>query len=453
MEFFFTAPWEPIVTRRGDALGLRNVSDSFAELLAPEMSNRTYDGRWVTILAWCLCRSHDAFFASEKTSEITRDNQRTRYAWLRPLELMWAARTMMLLDDEGKGRPISGKHSVARWIKNGCDKHDRFGMSPDQFKAYRQTGMYGGYRVAFRKWPNLTDGGDGWTPLDATRKLAKWLDRKLGSKARPTWPLFDPDRPPQQRWRDVDGKEHEWWLRKWPEYIEKGSNADFNTLPRPRDEFELLPESQLLRPIIFGEDTAGKQRFSIAKTIEESQASDHPAICTEIGKSAGDDQPLSLLPHFSRLADAGMVAMECVANALVTNPKIKFQEVLGRDGTQSVCTELFEAARAWPRDTKISLRFLDSIHQFADSFCDKAPAAVLRSLLEHHQQFGGGRRWFVLNGDSVEPCSAFSSQSFRYRFRLWQLCRLAVQCGLIEDMPGSLKTEVDYDDTEDAIDE
>jgi hypothetical protein len=57
----FTAPWEPVVVRRGDALGLRALADHFADAVAPGLSNRVRDGRWVTILAWCLARSHTVF--------------------------------------------------------------------------------------------------------------------------------------------------------------------------------------------------------------------------------------------------------------------------------------------------------------------------------------------------------------------------------------------------------
>ncbi len=451
MEFFFTAPWEPIVTRRGDALGLRNVSDLFAEMVAPDMSNRTYDGRWVTILAWCLCRSHDTFFASEKASEISRDNQRTRYAWLRPLELMWVARTMQLADD-WKKRPLSGQRSVKPWIDNASKKNDAFGMTSDQFRAYRQTGMYGGYRVAFRKWPNLTVSGDGWTPGEATQKLAKWLDRKLGKTTRPIWAISDSENLPSSRWGSWKDQEHRWWLKEWPTYAIQGTNAEQNTLPRPRNEFEQLPEAEILNPIIFGDDPSGAKRRSIAEKIEAARASDHQAICEQLGRSVPDDQPLRLLPFFSHLADAGMVAMEFVGKTLGSNPKIKFNEILSRGGVQSVCAELYEAAQAWPRDTKIGLRFLESIHQFADAFDDNSPAAVLRSLLEHHRQFGGGRRWFVLNGDLVEPCSAFSKLPFRYRFRLGALCRLAVQCGVIKKMHNALTPELD-DELEDVVDE
>lgn len=36
----FTAPWEPVVVRRGDALGLRALADQFADAVSPDLSNR-----------------------------------------------------------------------------------------------------------------------------------------------------------------------------------------------------------------------------------------------------------------------------------------------------------------------------------------------------------------------------------------------------------------------------
>jgi hypothetical protein len=81
----FTAPWEPVVVRRGDALGLRALADQFADALAPDLSNRVRDGRWVTILAWCLVQSHQVFHAAGGRSVGTRTEQQERYAWLRPL--------------------------------------------------------------------------------------------------------------------------------------------------------------------------------------------------------------------------------------------------------------------------------------------------------------------------------------------------------------------------------
>ncbi len=251
----FTAPWEPLVVRRGDALGLRALADQFADAVAPDLSNRIFDGRWVTILAWCLVRSHEVFHASGGRSVVTRAEQSERYGWLRPLELMWVARTIALTE-KSSDRSLAGKRRVRPWYKDDRQTTDRFGMSEDQFRAYRQTGMYGGYRVAFRKWPGMTVLGDGWTPGPATIRLAKWLDGKLGA-ARPPWRLHAGD-------GDEDGlstrsaklsrdKQDRWWLRRWRTFDQGGRGADDYTLPRRKNDFAILPEVDLLRPLVFGE--------------------------------------------------------------------------------------------------------------------------------------------------------------------------------------------------------
>jgi hypothetical protein len=64
---------------------------------------------------------------------------------------------------------------------------------------------------------------------------------------------------------------------------------------------------------------------------------------------------------------------------------------------------------------------------------------MIRHLLHHHNDYGGGLRWMELHGDRIIPKvpTRFEGASY-YRFRLWQVCRLAVQCGVIETMPVAL---------------
>lgn len=50
--WYFTAPWESVPIRRGDALGLRAGTDYFADIIAPGLSNGTSDARWITLLSW-----------------------------------------------------------------------------------------------------------------------------------------------------------------------------------------------------------------------------------------------------------------------------------------------------------------------------------------------------------------------------------------------------------------
>jgi len=132
---FFTEPWEPVTVRRGDALGLGALADQFADAVAPDLNNQISDGRWVTLLAWSLVQSQRVFLAGGGRSVITRKEQLDRYAWLRPLELLWVARTISLLKadtEDWKQRALPGRRRVAPWVEDNM-KTDWFGMNPRHF--------------------------------------------------------------------------------------------------------------------------------------------------------------------------------------------------------------------------------------------------------------------------------------------------------------------------------
>lgn len=447
---FFTAPWEPVVVRRGDALGLRALADQFADALAPDLSNRVRDGRWVTILAWSLARSQEVFHASGGRSVATRAQQLERYAWLRPLELLWVARTIALAED-WRERSLAGRRRVRPWYEFDEQSTDRFGMSVDQFRAYRQTGMYGGYRVAFRKWPGMTVLGDGWTPGPATIRLAKWLDRKLGV-ARPPWALSasDDDGLSARSAKLGRGEEDRWWLRQWTKFDQGGKNAEPYTLPRRNDDFEKLPEAELLKAMIFGDDRNGKRRFDVAIEVGKASVRDHIEVCEHLGRIFAAESTLALLPRFSRLADAGMVAMELVANALQNDIQVKLADVAALPSAISTCNELMTAAQEWRKVAQRELRHIESAHRFASAMTSADPIECLSALLQHHELYGGGLRWFVLRNGVIEPRTPWRGGSSRYRFRLWSLCRLATQCGVLADMPHALFAE-DEAGEEDAL--
>jgi hypothetical protein len=443
--FLFTAPWDPIVVRRGDALGLRALTDVFAETVAPGLSNRVRDGRWVTILAWALARSQDVFHASGGHSVATRSKQGARYAWLRPLELIWVARTLALAQD-WRHRPLPGRRSVGPWYEQYKDGHsaERFSMSADQFRAYRQTGVYGGYRVAFRKWPGMTAAGDGWTPDTQTNRLAEWLDARLGP-ARPSWPLHaghGDDHALSTRSAKLGlGQECRWWLQHWGNFGESGRHVDENTLPRRRDETEILPEVELLKPLIFGSDPGGTRRRQVAVEIARSRAENHIGICEHLGRVLPDEAAIGLLPSFSRLADAGMAAMDLVAKALGSKSRVAVDDVASLAPASSVCKELKTAAIAWQSRADMQLRHIESAHRFAAAVPSARPNECLRKLLQYHELYGGGARWFVLRGDHVEPRMRPGNGASGYGFRLYSLCRLATQCGVIRRMPAALRDD------------
>lgn len=449
----FTAPWDPIVVRRGDALGLRAFTDQLADAVAPGLSNRIRDARWVTILAWCLARSHDVFHAAGGRGVVTREQQGQRYAWLRPIELMWMARTIALADD-WKARSLAGQRSVLPWYKRDEQKTERFGMSPSRFRGFRQAGMYGRYRRAFRRWPGMTAAGNGWTPAPAANRLAVWLDDKLGA-ARPSWPLHvaDGDDLSTRSVKLARGDEHRWWHERWRSFDTRGRNAVENTLPRRKDDFGLLPEASLLKPLVFGSDPQGARRLKVAREVAAAAAADHGEICEWLADSFPGDKSVVLLPSFARLADAGMEVMDVISVALQGEAAVTINDVARGRAAAAACAELADAASAWRSTAKGELRHIEAAHRFASAVTSGRPADCIRAVLAHHELHGGGLRWFVLRGGKIVPRAAPRVGSSRYRFRLWSLCRIATQCGVLRKMPAALLDEANAEDEADVDDE
>lgn len=446
----FTAPWEPVVVRRGDALGLRALADQLAEAVAPDLSNRVRDGRWITILAWSLVRSQGVFHASGGREISSRAQQQQRYAWLRPLELMWVARSLKL-SKPAERRSLAGIRRVQQWDKNGR-REARFSMSADQFRAYRQTGMYGGYRLAFRTWPGMTDGGNGWTPGKPTRQLAEWLDERLGKTARPRWSLHgatgDAHQISSRSVKRNVGKEDEWWRNNWAHFDHPSRDYDFSTLPRGVDDFRKLPEAHLLAPLTFGHDANGKRRRAVVHRIARSSATDHLQLCEHLAEEFSSDQTIALLPRFSRLADAGMAAMDFIAQELHGKPRLTLDHLASRPEAHKICRELKDAAAHWLHGRMASLPHIETANFFARKFSNARPSECLCALLNYHDTYGGGLRWFVLRDSIIEPRTPPGSGSSRYRFRLWSLCRLAAQCGVLRAMPAVLRQDSAPDEDE-----
>lgn len=432
--FFFTSPWNPLSTRRGDALGLRALTDVFAEAVAPDLSNRVEDGRWVTILAWCLVRSQSAYHAAGGGHIVSRADQRQRYAWLRPLELMWVARTLGILG-EADGRTLPGQRSVKPWLEQNR-RPEKFGMSDDQFQAYRQTGAYGGYRVAFRRWSGMTKGGDGWTPAPATRDLATWLEGRLGRAGRLRG---GSDWPSSKSAKRSLGKEDSWWLRNLCEFDISNKAAEASTLPRPRSEYKKLPEHELLTPLVFGDGQSAERRRSVAQVLQAAKPNSHREACEALADQFSSDPTIRALAAFSRLADAGMEVMDLIANEVIAKGVVSLHDIAA--SATHCCGKLFAAAEEWQKLDARGIRHIDEAHRFAERVSNSAPLECLRNLLHYHETYGGGQRWFVERDGRIEARVSPRGGSSRYRFRLWSLCRLGAQCGVLRTMPRGLVKE------------
>lgn len=431
--WYFTAPWDPVTVRRGDALGLRAGADYFAELLAPGLSNSTSDARWISILSWCLKWSHVTWRNAGGIDLSRREGQRERYAWLRPLELLWVARTLVAGQTTGQ---LRGRRSVARWITATEDGQlsPNFEMSADQFRRYRQVGMYGAYRVVFRSVPGLTT-GDGWTLANTAHQLANLVNETLPQTAQLKQQRFENG----TKWSHWIGKEARYWL-------EIGWQAEWKTiggfLPTPDHAVRaLLPkkECDLLAPSLFAADSIRRMTAEVLAGAKTAKM--HAELCEALANSsmlAKKIAPVSLasLPAFTRFADAAMLAMRALwreVNHDDNRQAPSVRKLASSADLQARFSQLRDAGNAWLKTpSRSSFPHEQVATQLAEAMRGaKTPSEQLRALARHHHEHGGGRRWFREQADTIIPLVADTGiAASDYRFRLRSLCLLAAQCGI-----------------------
>lgn len=448
--WYLTAPWEPVSIRRGDALGFRAGADYFAELLAPGLSNSTSDARWITLLSWCLHWSHVAWRNAAGGDLSLRDQQRARYAWLRPLELLWVARTLKF--SKHPTGQLRGRRSVQRWLEDQ-QKAPNFAMNSDQFGRYRQVGMYGAYRVVFRTVPGLTT-GDGWTPGDTALALARLANDSLPSEAR----LKELPSEKGTKWGHWTKQEARYWVeRGWKTSLEKAGGclptpADASRKPLPRAERDLL------EPALFGDDSI--RRVTAEVLAKAKGAKSHLDLCQALASSSELSKKLAAaslaaLPAFSRFADASMHAMRGLWNEINhddTKQSPPIEKLAQVPELQSRFDELRQAGEAWlSAGARTAFPHGQPVTQLATAMRAAAtPVDELRALATHHYERGGGRRWFAeRNGTLVPLVAATGIAASDYRFRLGALSRLAAQCN-VASMDNALNViaQIESDDEE-----
>jgi hypothetical protein len=186
-----------------------------------------------------------------------------------------------------------------------------------------------------------------------------------------------------------------------------------------------------------------------AVTESASSLSSRANLSASSGPILVTDDPLArYLPLFSRLADAGMEAMEIIADALRTDSHIPLGDVAATGSARAACKELAAAAQAWQAGCNGSFRHVQTANALAAAIPGPEPLECLRGLLQHHEARGGDIRWFVLPNGYVEPRTPPGSKPSGYGFRLWFVGRLAVQCGLTSRMPAALRGRDDTEETD-----
>jgi hypothetical protein len=143
-----------------------------------------------------------------------------------------------------------------------------------------------------------------------------------------------------------------------------------------------------------------------------------------------------------------MVAMDLLAKLLQNDSRVRLADAAAHPQAASVCEELTAAAQEWRHSARMQLRHIETAHRFASAVPGARPVECLGALLQHHETYGGGLRWFVLRNGWIEPRTPWRGGSSRYRFRLWSLCRVAAQCGVLRDMPLALLGDVEGEEDE-----
>ena len=442
MEWVLTAPWEPDSERRGDALGLGDIAEKFADILAPDLSNRTRDARWISILSWCLCMSENAPWRLKGGyNDWNSDISRARYEWILPLELMWIYRTYKI-KMEYKGFQLPGIRTIKKLIDDKMPIHKiplSFGLSNDQLERYRFIGIYGSYRTALRFLPGLTQNEDGWAPGEKAKLLAKIVSDKLAFSV--------PESITAKAQADV------YYRNRWHNWHADGIYNRKNVfLPQPETDVTFLPkkEREILRDVIFGDDENGKRRKKVVGTIAHCKALDHKGLCKAL--STLDDKLKTLAP-FANLTESALEVLSSIwilfRSFTINKPTISLDEAVKNEEITAKLEAAKKSAVEWKKqqfgkDNELS-------NKLAEVLSEDSRENRLRNLFQFHSEHGAGLRWMYIDNNNILPLLPTNSRGASpYRYRLWQLCRLAVQCGVINTMPDALTS---HDDNNSEVEE
>jgi hypothetical protein len=440
--WFYTSPLERFGERRGDPLGFRPIADEIADALVPGLSNGTQDGRWLTIVCWILRFVQP----NVRNCGSSKKDREEAYKWVRPGELLWVAGA--LAHDSGHNestRWLPQKTAVKRWI-GAKQSLEWFGLSADAWNRYRFAGPYGTWRTFLRQsgitLPDgfaLTDGlGD---------SLADILDNIIAKKR------VAPSIPFERARQGVPEKSLIKKFANWKELPEE-------VLPTDRKIPKRLPEAKLLEAILFDKKSTDAKAGIRRTVLEEIKKPGmkklaHPDLAGHLCDQCTN------IPHvaqFVRFCDAGIGAITTLINTANEYHKpdhtVSYEKVVARVDMKKALNVFAREARYWMNIKEADNNRYAQVRDLAKSVytAGSNPTNIARTLIDHHTSHHQGRHWLqsagkehfrlIEAGDSGRPSG--------YTYRLWTLCRLGVQAGLLkkDQIPSSIGAPVPEDDDE-----
>lgn len=421
--WFLSAPDSVSQARRGDPLGLRNLNNEAADLLAPGLTNRTIDARWMSILSWALVHSDRAWKKAGGADLRTADERAKRYDWLRPLELLWVKRSVHIGGEGYQALQWPGYRSLRRWDEARAD----FGMTERQRKNHRQLGAYGAYRVLLRT-ARFTRDGDGWTPDEHAKRLAKHVDEQLER---------DGALPRIGRTADVDPAS--WWLQKgWHSWRAGASKNPILLSPSTPIKKLAAAERNVLADALFNDEA----RLRCAEIVGASKARDYIALCEELAKAVpnkGGDARLRSLGRLAALSSAGVDLLRATADAVAAGED-KLVRLARHDNVVQALDAFVVASNGWTsaRHTK-RFESADEADRLASLAKARGRSALLNQFVDHHVDHASGVPWFARTDDTLLLDGARSGVTAGgFGYRLHALSNLAYQCGVSDSVPPAL---------------
>lgn len=425
---FQTIPLLRDSQRRRDPFGFADVATYYADLLAPDLTNRQRDARWLSILCWSL---------QQVTSTFTSvDDDLETYARLRGLELRWIIQACLAPERQRK-QQLPGKRAVEN-LKNIDYRDLRKQMGEAQWRRYRNTGPYAAYRGLMQYLGLLQ--ADGWTLTPSGIELAAVATAYLPALR-------------NAKILQADG-ENGWvgyWLRRWHLPILPVGVRDF--LPGPNKL--LSRERKIIAPLLFAK---GERRHVVAECLQTNPTGSHADLCDAIQHKLLRDKRLSQsersklgkLACFSRLADASIKALRHAYRATASNDSAQPQISLIARRIVSELNELHQACRDWSDDG-----VWPQVDAFANAMNSHSSAlARLQCLLQLHESSAGGLLWLRVRDDHIDRVARYPQPpGGYYRFRLNALAHLALGCGVIEYLPDGLASPQEASNEEDLNDE